>query len=343
MQIEALEIEAICNEHIPIPNDQVLEMMTEMHLDARAVSAQRLGEMKTSIVIGADHYWSLVTGHVKSLTTTLKAVETLLGWTVQGPMPIGGNITHCASVVVHRATVKDNEELKVLNRDSIFKGIGIKYQDEQSSDTEPVLPRFGKALPKMDDRHEIAVPRKAVVYPANNLGVTKMWLHTLTNHRSKDAKPKKNGDDTILSCLDERTTEVQRAEHYLVGAEEDHFDVEAKCISKTHLCSHTPIEKLRLFVDGDDLLRVRGKASSYDTHGAQFPTLLPKYADPATIVTQHAHGQIGPEGVPEFLAQAHRKFRTTCNRQLVNKTRRGFASERFGSKPRVQKTPRLYK
>lgn len=176
----------------------------------------------------------------------------MLGWTVQGPLAVGANVTHCANVIVLRACVGANEVSKVLDRSSQVEGIGVKCKDKQSSDTELVLTQFEKTLPKMDERHDIALLRRAVVYPADHLGVTKMGLQNLTNHRSKDAKLTKNSEETILTYLDERTTEVQRAEPYFVGVEEDHFDVDANCISNKHPFSHTPIEKLRLFVDGND-------------------------------------------------------------------------------------------
>lgn len=37
MQIEALEIEEICNDHIPIPDNQVIKTIQGMHWDAQGV------------------------------------------------------------------------------------------------------------------------------------------------------------------------------------------------------------------------------------------------------------------------------------------------------------------
>lgn len=59
----------------------------EMHLNTQALRAQRFGEGKILIVIGADHYRGLVTGNVRAVTLMPKAMETFLGWTVQGPLP----------------------------------------------------------------------------------------------------------------------------------------------------------------------------------------------------------------------------------------------------------------
>lgn len=149
------EIDTICNEHLPLPDDEVITTIREMHLKTQALRAQRFGESKVSILIWADHYWELVTGNVRAVTPTLKAVETLLGWTVSGPLPIGENSTNCANAIVLRACVEANEGSKALNSCSDFGNV-VKCNDEQISDTELFTTHLEKALEPTNKRQEVS-------------------------------------------------------------------------------------------------------------------------------------------------------------------------------------------
>ncbi|XP_077536014.1 uncharacterized protein LOC144148339 [Haemaphysalis longicornis] len=104
------------------------------------------------------------------------------------------------------------------------------------------------------------------------------------------------------------TEEVQNAEHYLIRVEQQlHFDVEVKCIAtKKPLPSHSKIKELRLLVDDDGLLRVRGRVLASDTYGAQVPILLPKDTHFTHLMIQHAHVQVLHGGVRDTLTQVRR-------------------------------------
>ncbi|KAH7975145.1 hypothetical protein HPB49_024411 [Dermacentor silvarum] len=103
IEIEALEVEDICSEHIPIPDEEVLKKMEETGLDTRAFSLGEDNGNSVDILIGSDYYWQLVTGDVKTVWKKwkdLKALHTKLGWTVQGPLPFPGNTVHCSSAII---------------------------------------------------------------------------------------------------------------------------------------------------------------------------------------------------------------------------------------------------
>lgn len=179
MEIEALEIDTICNDDIPMPDDHIVRTMQEMPVDTRAICTQRSSEANISILIGSDHYWDRVTGNVKAVTMALKAVETLLGWTIQGLLPLGTNATHCASVIVLRASVQDNKKSKIGNRHWEFRSIGIKCDDKQHFENKLATTQFGKSIEKMNERPEIALPRKAKVGLNDNHAGMTMELHGL--------------------------------------------------------------------------------------------------------------------------------------------------------------------
>ncbi|XP_077547597.1 uncharacterized protein LOC144159784 [Haemaphysalis longicornis] len=207
VHIEALEVDAICNEHIPVPDDQVIKTREAMRLDTRALCARGFEETKITILIGSDHYWDLVTGNVKPVTTKLKAVETLLGWTVQGPLPLGANVTHCANVVVLRASVEANEVSEVLNRFWDFESIGVKCEDERSSENDLVITKFEETIKKTNERYEVALPWKPRVDLADNLAVAAKRLHILMKKLGKDANLMERYDATIRTYLEEGSAE----------------------------------------------------------------------------------------------------------------------------------------
>ena len=45
------------------------------------------GSLEITILIGANHYWKLVTGKVTHGTTGPTAIHTVLGWVLSGPAP----------------------------------------------------------------------------------------------------------------------------------------------------------------------------------------------------------------------------------------------------------------
>lgn len=68
-----------------------------MHLDMHGLSVE---DYQIVVLIVSDNYWELVTGTVKPAQGKLKALETRLGWTVQGPLPIAADTIHCTNVCV---------------------------------------------------------------------------------------------------------------------------------------------------------------------------------------------------------------------------------------------------
>ncbi len=42
--------------------------------------------IELSMLIGSDYYWRIVLGQVERVTVTLVAIESIFGWSVQGPV-----------------------------------------------------------------------------------------------------------------------------------------------------------------------------------------------------------------------------------------------------------------
>lgn len=87
IEIEALQLDTMYSESIAITCPEIPDTMKRMNLDFQPLSSQNLKGNSTTLLIGSDYYWDIVTGNVKPVVKMLKAVETKLGWSVQRPLP----------------------------------------------------------------------------------------------------------------------------------------------------------------------------------------------------------------------------------------------------------------
>lgn len=83
---------------------------------------------------------------------------------------------------------KKTKKLKAVSSFSEFRSIGIKCDDEESSDNELVTTWFGKSIQKTNERHEAAIACKAEVDLADNPAVAAKKLHSLMKRLGKSAK-----------------------------------------------------------------------------------------------------------------------------------------------------------
>ncbi|XP_040072369.1 uncharacterized protein LOC120844584 [Ixodes scapularis] len=85
VRIEASEVPQICAYIIAAPPEIALSVPEDMLIaDTDFINKER--EKGISILIGAGYNWEVVSGSVKRLDKGLMAVDTIFGWTLQGPM-----------------------------------------------------------------------------------------------------------------------------------------------------------------------------------------------------------------------------------------------------------------
>lgn len=99
--MEALEIEDICFERLVLPYT-VIETagLAELELADVTLPPAFKPTQAIEILVGADHYWRIVSGEVCRLEGSLVAVKTDFGWTLQGPIPQITSVVSCTTVVV---------------------------------------------------------------------------------------------------------------------------------------------------------------------------------------------------------------------------------------------------
>lgn len=218
ISIDALVVDTICSECIPVPEENVLREMNKMRLDTQALSLQGVEDKQIAVLIGSDYYWDLVTGTVKPVHEKLKAVETRLGWTVQGPLSATTNVIQSASVVVLRTTVTEQDISKLLTRFWDLESIGIKAEHEETKVADSVLENFENNIKKKDNRYEVALPWKERVDLADNYAIATKRLHSLMKKLNKDSELLKRYDETIRLYLDEGSAErVPETEEHPLG------------------------------------------------------------------------------------------------------------------------------
>ncbi|KAL1474029.1 hypothetical protein MTO96_038295 [Rhipicephalus appendiculatus] len=85
VRVEALEIPEISGDLLPPPDDRVAHFVREQGLVlADTVPDGYQPGVGIELLVGADHYWDVTTGSVKRVNERLVAVETVLGWVLQG-------------------------------------------------------------------------------------------------------------------------------------------------------------------------------------------------------------------------------------------------------------------
>ncbi|XP_077548213.1 uncharacterized protein LOC144161022 [Haemaphysalis longicornis] len=207
VSIEALEVDTICSESIPVPEERVVREMNIMHIDTNALSVQGAEDKQIAVLIGSDYYWEIVTGAVRPVHGKLKAVETKLGWTVQGPLPAAADIIQCANVVVLRTSVEDQEISKLLTRFWDLESIGMKAEEERAMSNDSVLTNFEDTISKKGQRYEVALPWKERVDLCDNYAVANKRLHSLMNKLNRDPELLERYDSTIREYLKEGSAE----------------------------------------------------------------------------------------------------------------------------------------
>ena len=142
MEIEALSISKICNPLGPVQMD----FHKNSHLQGLTLAdSYPRGSVQVDVLIGADHYYSFVTGVCKrgSSSESLVAVESCLGWIVTGQVNRQSRQTSSMLTVVENCGV--NETLK---RFWELESVGISESEDpvMSQEEECAVADFNRGL-----------------------------------------------------------------------------------------------------------------------------------------------------------------------------------------------------
>ncbi|XP_064486068.1 uncharacterized protein LOC135398613 [Ornithodoros turicata] len=189
--VEALETPEISANLMPSPDANVTRVLNEKGMEvADAAVFGTTCKPEVQILIGSDYYWAVVTGESQRISDKLFAVNTIFGWTVQGPNTSSSSCFN-TGVGVLRVTVEstENEASVELQRFWDLEHIGIKPNEVEHDSLwkNEVLAQFRSSIEKKDRRYEVSLPwtdKKEELLP--NLQAARTRLQSLTRRLMKD-------------------------------------------------------------------------------------------------------------------------------------------------------------
>ncbi|XP_064469734.1 uncharacterized protein LOC135384464 [Ornithodoros turicata] len=183
-EIEALEIETICNQFIPSPSSAVAKKLTQLQCRLGDTSALG-GPVNIGLLFRCEHYWTVTTGRSRKLNGQLRAIETVFGWAVQGPAPEEAEGDgQCSQAIALKAALCNRDTSDILTKFWALEAIGIDDMESQGLG-DPVVNYFEQTVSKSDERYEVALPWMDHVNLNNNKEVAKRRLQQLTRSLQK--------------------------------------------------------------------------------------------------------------------------------------------------------------
>ncbi|GFS69144.1 integrase catalytic domain-containing protein [Trichonephila clavipes] len=154
--IEALEIEEISKATLSLPNPDAWAEMELKGFRLTFSCNESSENCEISLLIGSDFYWSL-THWIKRLDSSLVAVETRLGWSLQGKCDERSDCT-----LVHLVHSEEESISTELRRFWEIESLGIldKGSVTLGNGDEEILSEFDKSVNFLDGRYRVNLPWK---------------------------------------------------------------------------------------------------------------------------------------------------------------------------------------
>ncbi|KAH9368447.1 hypothetical protein HPB48_012623 [Haemaphysalis longicornis] len=116
--VEALEVPSICTITSPPVSKEIVRAMADQgQVAADARLAPTFRDNQVSVLIASDAYWKVATVNVSRISPTLMAVETVLGWTIQG-------------------TQLDSSRLSTTHSSALFLSLGESSTEDTTVDND---------------------------------------------------------------------------------------------------------------------------------------------------------------------------------------------------------------
>ncbi|GBL94040.1 hypothetical protein AVEN_185016-1 [Araneus ventricosus] len=206
--IEAVEIEEISRATLSLPNQDAWREMESWGFRLTFSCSESSESCEISLLIGSDFYWSL-TNRIKRLDSSLVAVETSLGWSLQGKCD---EQSDCTSVhLIHSEEESISAELR---RFWEIESLGIRDKDSVAlgNGDEEILSEFDKSISFVDGGYRVSLPWKPGMREAlqNNKTVARKRFEGLVRRFKCDhelfSEYKDVIDDYVREGIVERTS-----------------------------------------------------------------------------------------------------------------------------------------
>ncbi|GFT24525.1 integrase catalytic domain-containing protein [Trichonephila clavipes] len=206
--IEALETEEISKATLCLPNPDAWAEMESKGFRLTFSCNESSENCEISLLIGSDFYWSL-THRIKRLDSSLVAVETSLGWSLQGECD---ERSDCTSV--HLVHSKEESISTELRRFWEIESLGILDKGSMTlgNGDEEMLSEFDKSVNFVDGRYRVNLSWKPGMREAlqNNKTVARKRFEGLVRRFKCDhelfCEYKDAIDDYVREGIVERTS-----------------------------------------------------------------------------------------------------------------------------------------
>ncbi|KAK8774839.1 hypothetical protein V5799_010628, partial [Amblyomma americanum] len=193
-ELEVLETDVICDQPIPSPPGNVLQKLISLGYEAADFSTDS-GAEKVELLIGSDHLWDFTTGRCVKLGKRLRAVETSIGWSVQGPIESDIEQTNCLHTVTLRTSVIEKETTDILTKFWTLESIGVNESEDNEKPCEAL--EFFEDIKRDGNRYEVALPWKSEISLEDNKEIALKRLSQLANRLRRAPDLLQEYDTTI--------------------------------------------------------------------------------------------------------------------------------------------------
>ncbi|XP_077550601.1 uncharacterized protein LOC144163738 [Haemaphysalis longicornis] len=184
LKLEVLETDVICDHKIPAPPQSVAHQLGHLDCDIADLANGDAPE-DIGLLIGSEYIWGLTTGRTRKLGESRRAVETVFGWSVQGPIEGTSQQNQCTETVTLRTSVVKDKTADVLSKFWTLESIGITDKEECKPGECAAMEVFEQTLTKVDGRYEVALPWKTEISLDDNKEIATKRLQQLTNRLLK--------------------------------------------------------------------------------------------------------------------------------------------------------------
>ncbi|GFX47797.1 integrase catalytic domain-containing protein [Trichonephila clavipes] len=337
--IEALEIEEISKATLSLPNPDAWAEMESKGFRLTFSCNESSENCEISLLIGSDFYWSL-THRIKRLDSSLVAVETRLGWSLQGKCEI-----HCFSdasksaygTILYLRFVTCNNEIETSFICSKSRVAPLK------SLTLPLLELTAALLSaRLAKQVSSCLKFDANIYYWTDSLISYYWIRgdssafkPYIKNRVQEIQLLSDpmqwghcpGKDNPADLLSRGTSAVKLAQNELwwhgppwLKLTPDHWPNRHRDILDSELCSEELEHRSTLvpYLDENNLLRLTGRLLEADLcFGEKHPVILPRRCKFTELLVIREHERIGHCGVSATLTQLRKKYWIPKGRQLV--------------------------
>lgn len=157
IEIAAIGTPQICTAVMKVPGEHVQNKLKAKGLQLADVFSEDTNDSELSVLIGADYYWQIVSGRVERLTESLVALESIFGWTVQGPIPmLSVTDTTCMQICLE----EDTQISKQLRAFWEVESLGILNKTTESPEEIEAVQHFNQTVRFKDGRYQVELPWK---------------------------------------------------------------------------------------------------------------------------------------------------------------------------------------